>query len=89
MGLDEMSCTRFRKTGRNLNKFHIFCNLQMFCLDYVQHHKDQLEVVIWVKDHFKKGLCQKINILAFSPKSAFEFPEAFPKLVGMIYGFSD
>ena len=40
----------------------------MFCLLYLQQHKDQLEVVIWVKDHFKKGLCQKINILAFFTK---------------------
>ena len=49
----------------------------MFCLLYLQHHKDQLEVVIWVKDHFKKGLCQKINILAFfRQKSAFEFEAA-------------
>ena len=30
---------------------------KMFCLVYLQHHKDQLEVVMWVKDHFKKGLC--------------------------------
>ena len=40
----------------------------MFCLVYLQHHKDQLEVVIWVKDHLKKGLCQKINILAVFTK---------------------
>ena len=25
----------------------------MFCLVCLQHHKDQLEVVIWVKDHLK------------------------------------
>ena len=67
----------FRKTGslRNIWKFHFFKNCikstfsarlkKMFCLVYLQHHKDQLEVVIRVKDHFKKGLCQKINILAF------------------------
>ena len=35
---------------------------KMFCLVYLQHYKDQLEVVIWVKDHFKKGLCQQINV---------------------------
>ena len=40
----------------------------MFCLFYLQHHKDQLKVVIRVKDHFKKDLCQKINILAFFTK---------------------
>ena len=51
----------------------------MFCLVYLQHHKDQLEVVIWVKDHFKKDLCQKIKNLAFFTKNvplnsqAFEF----------------
>ena len=37
----------------------------MFCAVYLQHHKDQLEVFIWVKNRFKKFLCQKINILAF------------------------
>ena len=69
----------FRKTGRNfreislfkkLHKKHIFCKIQkMFCLVYLQHHKDQLEVVIWVKDHFKKGLCKKTHIiLAFFTK---------------------
>ena len=63
-----------KKTGRNFGKFHffklhkkhIFCKVhKMFCLVCLQHHKDQLEVVIWVKDNFKKGLCQKINIFAF------------------------
>ena len=45
---------------------HIFCKIQkMVCLFNLQHHKDQLEVVIWVKDHFKKVLCQKINSFAF------------------------
>ena len=48
---------------------------KMFCLVYLQHHKDQLEVVIWVKDHFKKGLCQKNQYFGiFHQKSAFEFP---------------
>ena len=50
----------------------------MFCAVYLQHHKDQLEVVIWVKDHFKKGLCQKINILAFFTKKAPLNSQAFP-----------
>ena len=64
----------FRKTGRNFRKFHFFFKLhekknqKMFCLVYLQHHKDQLEVVIWVKDHFKKGLCNKINSFAFFTK---------------------
>ena len=41
---------------------------KMFCLVYLQHHKDQLEVVIWVKDHFKIGVCQINNVLAFFTK---------------------
>ena len=51
----------------------------MFCLVYLQHHKDQLEVVIWVKDHLRKVYAKKINILAFFTKKvplnsqAFEF----------------
>ena len=49
----------------------------MFCLVYLQHHKDQLEVVIWVKDHFKKGLCQKIYILAFFTKKVPLNSQAF------------
>ena len=49
----------------------------MFCLVYLQHHKDQLEVVIWVKDHFKKCLCQKINILAFFTKTVPLNSQAF------------
>ena len=52
----------------------------MFCLVYVQHLKDELEVVIWVKDHFKKGLCKKINILAFFTKKVPLNSQAFPKL---------
>ena len=67
-------------TFLKLHKKHIFCKIKnLLCLVYLQHHKDQLEVVIWVKDHFKKGLCQKINILAFfHQNSAFEFP-AIPR----------
>ena len=75
----------FRKTGRNFRKFHffnmhnkhIFCKIQKkFCLVYLQHYKDQLEVVIWVKDHFRKGLCQKNTQYfgIFHQKSAVELP---------------
>ena len=61
-----------------LHKKHIFCKIpKMFCLDYLQHHKDQLEVVICLKDHFKKGLCQKINILAFFTKKVSLNSKAF------------
>ena len=76
----------FRKTGRNfsifffkLHKKDIFCKIpkKMFCLVYLQHHKDQLEVVIWVKDHFKKGLCQKINFLTFFTKKVPFNTQAF------------
>ena len=49
----------------------------MFCVVYLQHHKDQLEVVIWVKDNFKKGLCQKINILVFFTKKVPLNSQAF------------
>ena len=70
----------FRKTGRNLRKFHffkklhkkhIFCKIKkIICLVYLQHYKDHLEVAIWVKDHFKKGLCKKKSIFwHFSPKN--------------------
>ena len=38
----------------------------MVCLFYLQHHKDQLEVAIWVKDHFKKGLLPKK--ISFEPE---------------------
>ena len=48
-----------------------------FYLVYLQHHKDQMEVVIWVKDHFKKGSCQKINIIAFFIKKVPLNSQAF------------
>ena len=44
---------------------------------YLQHHKDQLEVFIWVKNSFKKFLCQKINILAFFTKNVPMNSQAF------------
>ena len=49
----------------------------MFCAVYLQHHKDQLEVFIWVKNRFKKFLCQKINILAFFTKNVPLNSQAF------------
>ena len=50
----------------------------MFCAVYLQPHKDQLEVVIWEKDHLKKGLCQKIKFLAFFTKKVPLNSKAFP-----------
>ena len=62
-----------------MHKKHIFCKIQkMFFAVYLQHHKDQLEVVIWVKDHFKKGLWQIIKIFAFFTKKAPLNSQAFP-----------
>ena len=56
-------------TFLKFHKKHIFCKIEkMFCSVYLQHHKDQLKVFIWVNYHFKKGLCQKNNILAFFTK---------------------
>ena len=47
----------------------------MFGLVDLQHHKDQLEVVIWLKDHFKKVYAKKNQYFGiFHQKSAFEFP---------------
>ena len=45
----------------------------------LQHHSEQIEIVVWVNGLFKEGLCQKINILTvFTQKvplnsKAFEF----------------
>ena len=50
----------------------------MFCEVYLQHHKDQLDVVIWVKGLFKKGSCQNINILTFFTKKVPINLQAFP-----------
>ena len=62
-----------------MHKKNIFCKIQkMFCAVYLQHHKDQLEVVIGVKDHFKKGLWQIIKIFAFFTKKAPLNSQAFP-----------
>ena len=42
---------------------------------YLQHHKDQLEVVVLVKCRFKKASCQKNqNFDIFHQKSVYEFP---------------
>ena len=61
-----------------LHKKHIFCYIKkMFCAVYLQHHKDKLEVFIWVKNRFKKFLCQKINILAFFTKNVPLNSQAF------------
>ena len=68
-----------------LHKKHIFCKIpKLFCLVYLQHHKDQLEVVIWVKD-FKKGLCQKINILGFFTKEVPLNSQAFEFVIKIIF----
>ena len=49
----------------------------MFCAVYLQHHKGQLEVFIWVKNRFKNFLCKKINILVFFTKNVPLNSQAF------------
>ena len=45
---------------------HIFCKIRkLFCFVYLQHHKDQLEVVIWVKGLLKKGFCASLVAVLF------------------------
>ena len=42
-----------------LYKYHIFCKIQNVCFVYLQHHKDQMDIVIGIKGLFRKGLYPK------------------------------
>ena len=54
--------------------------LKWFSFVYLQHHKDQLEVVVWVKCRFKKASCKKKKKkkMTFFSKKVFINSQAFP-----------